>query len=132
MTGREVFEAALALINERDSRGEYHSDVSDYEENTPRLISLIVARVWGDDCLVRGIPVNHSSWTAERITSLDTPLPLHEAVCATLPYLLACLLILEEDRDRSEYFQGLYVEARRELIRNFSSAKRKSITDVYF
>jgi hypothetical protein len=131
MTGREVYLRALSLINERDSRGDFHNDTSDYEANAPDLLNIIVSQVWADDCCVRGISPKDYKYTVERITSLDTELPVHSAVAAIIPYLLASLLIHEEDMTRSEYYRRLFVSSENALLGAFTSAKHTSIADVY-
>ena len=66
MTGREVFQRAVALMNELDSFGTYHPDVADLEYNAPELLSIAVAELWSVDCLVRGVRPTASGYTLPR------------------------------------------------------------------
>ena len=131
MTVREAYQMALALINERDSEGEYFSDTVDFEKNLPTLASIAVAGVWQDDCTVRGIAPDSHGFVFDRIESLDDELPLHEATSSLLPYLLASLLLREEDRERSEYYRTLFTEQEYKLISAFKKARHTSVVDVY-
>lgn len=131
MTGRCAYESALSLINERDSNGEFHQDTQDYEKNLPILLELCVAQLWYDDCIVRGVSPKNFRYTSEKIKSLDTELPLHEATASLLPYLLASLLIHEEDLERAEYYRQLFASAESTLVTSFTSCRHTSIEDVY-
>ena len=131
MTGREVYTRALALINERDSEGEFHTDTCDYENNAPELMNLIVSQVWADDMRVRGIPPRDWRYAFDRVVSLDDELPLHAAVASITPYLAASLLIHEEDMTRSEYYRRMFELSRERLMTAFTRARHSSVTDVY-
>lgn len=131
MTGRTVYERALALINERDSEGAFHGDTADFEKNAPELINLILSRVWADDMCVRGIPPKCWRYAFDTVKSLDDELPLHEAVASITPYLAASLLIHEEDMTRSEYYRRMFESAETNLLTSFKTARHSSITDVY-
>lgn len=131
MTGRQVYVRALALINERDSEGEYHGDTADYEKNAPELMNLILTRVWADDMCVRGIPPRNWRYAFDTVKTLDEELPLHEAVASITPYLAASLLIHEEDMTRSEYYRRMFESAEANLLSTFRCARHSSITDVY-
>ncbi len=131
MTVREAYTMTLALINERDSEGDYFSDTSDFEKNLPSLVGLAVAGLWQDDCTVRGISPDCHGYAFEKITSLDCEIPLHEATSALIPYLLASLLLREEDRERSEYYRTLFSEQEYKLLSTFKKARHTSVVDVY-
>ncbi len=131
MTGREVFENALAVINERDSTGEYHEDVQDYEKNAPALINLLISRFWADDCVVKGIDTRHWRYTVQNIKGLDEEIPLHPSFLFVMSLALASLLIHEEDSARAAYYYTLFQDARISLVSSFSHAKKTGIRDVY-
>ena len=131
MTGREVFEAALAVINERDSTGEYHEDVQDYEKNAPSLINLLISRLWADNCIVMGIDTRQWKYTDEKIKGLDDEIPLHPSFLFTLSLALASLLIHEEDASRAAYYYTLFMDSRANLVSSFSHARKTGIRDVY-
>lgn len=131
MTVREAYKTALALINERDGEGAYFSDTEDFEKNLPSLVSLAVASVWQDDCTVRGLAPSSHSFAFERFASLEDEIPLHEATASLIPYLLASLLLREEDRERSEFYMTLFEEQEYKLISTFKKARHTSVVDVY-
>ncbi len=132
MTAAQVYKRAMALINERDSGGAYHSDVSDFEHNAPELINSLVTLMWLDQCIIEERSVRDFAWDFEPITSLNDEIPLHESlVSGALPFGLASLLLLEEDSQRADYFYRLYVNARDSVVASFASTKRTSVQDIY-
>ncbi|MBR5632472.1 MAG: hypothetical protein IKW68_00695 [Clostridia bacterium] len=131
MTGREIYEQALSLINERDSEGNFHTDTSDFEHNAPDLITLAVSDLWYLDGVIRGIPPRDFRYTVKRITSLEDEIPLHPSVAATIPYFLASMLLNEEDGERSDYFRKMFLSAKLNISEAFTKAEHKSIRDVY-
>lgn len=132
MKARQAYERALALINERDSGGAYHTDVADFEKNAPELINSIVTLLWVDECIVRNIAMREINWNFEPIRALDDEIPLHEALASgVLPFALASFLILEEDSERADYFYRLYTNARSTVVSAFSSAEHGSVRDIY-
>lgn len=132
MKVRQAYERAMALINERDSGGEYHSDVMDFEKNTPELVNTAVTLLWLDDCVIREVPVRDISWSFQPVADMEDTIPLHDALASgVLPFLLASLLILEEDHSRAEYFYGLYTNARGRIMSAFATAHRGSVKNVY-
>lgn len=132
MKVRQAYERALALINERDSGGAYHSDTVDFENNAPELVNTAVTLLWLDDCVIREVPVRDISWNFQPVSSMDDTIPLHDALASgVLPFILASLLILEEDHTRSEYFYGLYADARSRVMSAFGTARRGSVKNVY-
>lgn len=132
MKVRQAYERALALINERDSGGDYHGDVADFEKNTPELVNSIVTLLWLDECVIRNISARDISWDFSPVTGMDDDIPLHDALASgVLPFALASFLLLEEDRSRSEYFYNLYTNAKSSVTQAFSSASRTSVKDVY-
>lgn len=132
MKVRQAFERAMALINERDSGGAYHSDVVDFEKNAPELINSIVTLLWLDECIVRNIPASEIKWDFQPVTSMDDDIPLHDALASgALPFCLASLLVLEEDAARADYFYRLYNNARNAVVNRFATALHGSVKDVY-
>ena len=132
MKARQAYERALALINERDSGGAYHTDVADFEKNAPELINSIVTLLWVDECIVRNIAMREINWNFEPIRTLDDEIPLHEALASgVLPFALASFLILEEDSERADYFYRLYTNARSAVVSAFVSAEHGSVRDIY-
>lgn len=132
MKVREAYERALTLINERDSGGEYHDDVMDYEKNAPELVNSIVTLLWLDESIIRKIDVRDMGWDFPPMTTMEDEIPLHQALASgVLPYALASFMLLEEDGARAEYFYKLFSVARAEVTRAFASASHGSIRNVY-
>ena len=131
MTGRDVYVKALSIINERDSQGEWHSDTADYEKNAHELINILVSKLWCDDCIVRGIPIEDWRYTLEDISCLDEELSIHSAFLPALSFALASLLIHDEDRERADYYYKLFRDTQASLVRNFARANHTAIKDVY-
>lgn len=132
MKVRQAYERALALINERDSGGAYHSDVTDFEKNTPELVNSIITLLWLDECILRNISVKKIEWNFEPVKTMDDDIPLHDALSSgALPFALASLLILEEDAQRADYFWRIYNNARAEIVKTFASAWHSTVKDVY-
>lgn len=128
---REIFDMALALINERDSSGAYHSDVEDFEKNATSMITLLNQRLLYLQCHITGRDISNTTWD-RTITSLDDPLTLNDKILLhVMPYALASMLILEEDSQRSAYFYSLFKDAEEKVMREHKKGKRKSITNVY-
>ncbi len=132
MTARAVYERALSLINERDAKGAYHSDIQDFEENADELINSLVTLLIADESIVTKVPIRELEEKLEKVTSLDSEVPLHISLCSgVLPYLLASVLISEEDSGRADYFYNLFKEAESRVVRGFCSAHHTSVIDVY-
>ncbi len=132
MKVRQAFERAMALINERDSGGAYHSDVADFEKNAPEIVNSIVTLLWLDDCVLRNVAVRDVSWDFQPVRTMDDDIPLHDALASSvLPLALASFLLLEEDGARADYFFRRYSEAKLATVSAFASAERRSVRNVY-
>ncbi len=131
MTVRQVYDRAIALINERNSAGDFHTDVGDFEKNAPSIINTAMARLRFDDAVIRGVKACDIDFENEMRT-MDDEVPLHPAIASgVLPLETASLLLLEEDRSRSDWFHTLFIEARQNVLSAFASARHGSVTDVY-
>jgi hypothetical protein len=131
MTGRDVYRKALAIINERDSEGDFHTDTYDYEKNAHELINLLVAKLWCDDCIVKGLSPKDWRYAVEEVTSLDEQISLHPVFMPCLAFALASLLIHEEDSERADYYYKLFRDSESAIVNSFSRASHSSVYDVY-
>ncbi|MBR5817907.1 MAG: hypothetical protein IKY62_04605 [Clostridia bacterium] len=132
MKVRDAYERALALINERDSSGDYHDDVMDYEKNAPELVNSIVTLLWLDESIIRKVDVRNMGWDFEPMTTMDDEIPLHQSLASgVLPLALASFMLLEEDSARAEYFYKLFSMARADVTRAFASASHEKIRNIY-
>lgn len=132
MKVRQVYDRAMALINERDSGGAYHSDTVDFEKNAPELVGSAVTLLWLDECVIRDVAVKDISWDFPPIRTMEDEIPLHEALATgVLPFALASFLLLEEDSGRSEHFYKLYVDARQRVVSSFVKAHHGRVQNIY-
>ena len=68
----------------------------------------------------------------EAVKTLDDSIPLHDAlVSGVMPFYLASILILEEDRERSDYFHRLFRESEERVVKAYSRLKHTSVKNVY-
>ena len=132
MTARQVYERALSLINERDGRGEYHSDVKDFEENAPQLINSLITLLLPTQRIIEKKGIREEGFDFEAVSSLDDEVPLHRALSSgVLPFALASLLIIEEDVARADYFYKLFRDSEARVAESYASGSHGSIKNVY-
>ena len=132
MKVREVYDRALAMINERDSGGAYHSDTADFEKNTPSILNSFIILLLSDDAMIRGNSVRDISYGVEPMASMEDEIPLHNALASgVLPFALASFLLLEEDKERADYFYRLYLEAKSRVVSAFATARHRRIKNMY-
>lgn len=132
MKVREVYDRALAMINERDSGGAYHSDTADFEKNTPAILNSFIILLLSDDAMIRGNRVRDISFEVEPVTSMEDKIPLHASLASgVLPFALASFLILEEDKERADYFYRLYLDAKSRVVSSFVTARHRRIKNMY-
>ena len=131
MKAREVYERALALLSEHESDGANY-DTAAFEENAPRLLSLLCVMLDETDLTVRHKEFREEAAEIKTVTTLDDEVYLHPLICAgVLPLGLAFLLIAEENSTLSSLFFSLYQKEKDALIRRFRKARRHQITSVY-
>ena len=112
MTVQEIYEIALALMNEPDQET--------YRSRVPVLLSSLIGRVWqfseehefGPHSMFS--PVSALTDTVE---GLDRTL-----MCSVLPYGLAALLYLDEDPARANSWWGIFSEELDLCARNRPAA----------
>lgn len=132
MTARQVYKRALALINERDGSGAYHSDVNDFELNAPEIINTVITLLLPSQSIIEGKKVRDLNIPLEAVKTLDDTVPLHEALAsAVMPFYLASIIILEEDSQRSDYFFRLFRESEERIVRGYSQLTHSSVKNVY-
>lgn len=132
MTARDLLERTLAIINERDSSGAV-GDIGDYEENSIELINTLCDMLWISNRILQESSAFHWQFAPSQLKSLDEEILLHPALCApVLPFGLAYLLLLEEDRERAERYYVLFRQAETAALNYLSKSKRQPVRDVYF
>lgn len=128
---REIYERALALINERNSEGAYHADIGDFEKNAPAVASTLIALYTTSDAVLKNEKIRDIG-EIKAVESLDDELPFHPHLsAAVLPFALASMMILEEDSQRSEYFLSLARLAESKLLSAYARGESTSVKNVY-
>lgn len=132
MTARQVYQRALAFINERDGSGAYHADVSDFELNAPEILNTAITLLLPAQSIIEGKKIRELDISLESIKTLDDEIPLHYALSSgVLPFYLASVIILEEDRERADYFFKLFKESEERVLKGYSNLNHTSIKNVY-
>ncbi|MCT4545099.1 MAG: hypothetical protein N4A63_16335 [Vallitalea sp.] len=130
MIGKQIFEMAIDLINERSETGVIiDSDVKEYKNKTPTLLTI------GQYELSRIADIyNTISYDAEisfNVNKLEDQLSIDDtaAVALLTPYL-ASQLIMDSDTDIAGFYNDKYEELKREFRQN-KPAKEEPIKDMY-
>ncbi len=132
MTARQVYNRAIALINERSSGGAYHEDVEDFEKNAPEVMNSIITLLWPSQCIIEKKKLKALSWDFNPIGSMDDEIPLHISLASgPLPFALASFLLLEEDAQRADYFYTLFKKSEESVMKSFAYATHTKIRDIY-
>lgn len=117
---QEIYEAALAIMDERDSE--------EYRRRTPALVSALMGRCW---VLSEEHPGGgHSAWLP--VTSMeDTVEGIDNSIAlSAMPYGLAAQLYLQEDPVSARSWWDIFQE-NLELFRRAGAATVEDIVDVY-
>lgn len=105
VTGQQVFELAMVLIDEVNDQGAINaSDTQYYKGKTPAILTTLQAEL---------LPNNQ---TPTVITDLTKPITLPDKTCLlVLPNGLAAHLLLTEDASVATFFNSRYEEMRRKI-----------------
>ena len=105
VTGQQVFELAMTLIDEVDDRGLINADdVEEYRGKSHNILTMLQAEL---------LP---NSQTPTVITDLNKPLTLPDKTCLlVLPNGLAAHLLLTEDAGIASFFNERYEELKRKM-----------------
>lgn len=108
MTGKEVYDLALVLIDEVTDEGYVIPDNPKYyETKSIALLTMLQAEV---------LPL---SQTPVVIKSLDDNLLVDDRVCiSVLPYGLAAQLLMQERPNAASYLNDLFNESKSQIINN--------------
>ncbi|GKX27849.1 hypothetical protein SH1V18_03290 [Vallitalea longa] len=124
MTGQEVFEITMDLIDERlDSGNISESDTVSYKVKAPSILTI-------GQCEIAKM-LDYFSPLPNRITDLSQELEIDEVIATNLlPYFLATHLMLEEKDDVAAYFNDRYEELKY-YYKKGQPASEEPIKDVY-
>lgn len=131
VTPQEVFETAMALMDELSSAGAADtSDTSEYKNRTLAILNVIQIELYpySDTYAVGSVGVrplpNRITAFSEPILNIDDGLAL-----GVMPYGLAGKLLAAESDERGNYYLAAYEELKRTLMH--SPAEFELIEDVY-
>ena len=131
-TAQNVFEAAIAMMDEMNDQGQAdHSDTTEYKNRTLPILNILRGELYpySDSYEVLdggGRPI------AAEITDFDVPIELDDYICqSVMPYGLAAHLLMAEDPTSANYFQQRYDELKNWLRRGYPSSGSEDIVDVY-
>lgn len=144
MTCKQIYARALALLGEDVKGGldyDYYdpfdpaspppeeissinSYTTDYSERAMHLLRLIFAELSQYEYLIS----QFEEYDFEGLT-FDSMLPLSPMFTLPVIYRLASLLILGEDRERSDYYCKLYKEQLNSVLKSITSVEK--IKEVY-
>lgn len=125
MTGRSVFERALALCGLLGAGESLPSDLEDLEARAPGILNGLIAE---NTMLDRRLTGEDSE--LQELEDLDDELELNDLLCAVLPYGLGALLIAEEDPSLYGVLQTHYQAARQALLAD-GAPRKHPIAEVY-
>lgn len=120
----EVFDAAMALMDELDRSGEPRTkDTKEYEYRTPAIMDTLIAEF-------KILSGEHSGWV--HVTSLDDSLLKIDDPYAlgVMQYGLAAKLLLDENPASASFFHEKYEELR-SLYFSRAQAEVGEIENVY-
>ncbi len=126
MTGRNILNIALDLMNVRSSDGVLPSNCADMESRAINIINI---------CLAQCAPLNSLLCKRERyipvLKNLDENVEYDESLLlSVIPYGVAADLSSDEDPSLSNKFEEKYRYAYRSAFR-YSRARLHSVTEVY-
>lgn len=136
ITGMNVFERAITLMDELNDAGQYrHDDTVEYQNRTLPILNVLQNELYPySDTFPKW-----QDWEAGRrpvlqpLGSLDAEIDLDDYCAGTvLPYGLAAHLLLDENPSAAGFFQQRYDELKSALMRGAGKlAESEDIEDVY-
>jgi hypothetical protein len=130
-TALEVFEAAIAMMDELNDQGQAdHSDTTEYKNRTLPILNILRGELYpySDTYMIQdsGRPI------AAQITDFEVPIELDDYICqSVMPYGLAAHLLMDENPTSANYFQQRYDELKNGLRSGYPSNGSEDIVDVY-
>jgi hypothetical protein len=128
-TAQEIFEIAMALMDEQDSAAD-SNDTAEYKQRTLYILTALRGELYPfSDTFAASADGRRPICPA--VTAFDTPLGLDDFLCQTiLPYGLAARLLLEENPVIASFFEQRYEE----LLSRYGGAGlavSEAILDLY-
>ena len=130
-TAQEVFEAAIAMMDELNDQGAAdHSDTQEYKNRTLAILNILRGELYpySDSYQIgeNGRPIS------AQILDFETPIELDDYICqSVMPYGLAAHLLMDENPSSANFFQQRYDELKMGLMRGYPAMGSEDIVDVY-
>lgn len=104
-TGKDIFSAAMSIMDELSAAGEaVHSDTMEYEQRAPAILNVMLTEIK----VLRG---DASDWLP--LEGLDEPVPVEtNYALGAMPYGLAANLLVDENPTAASFYQQRYEELR--------------------
>lgn len=140
-TVQEVFDIAIRLMDEQnESTGSTDTvDTKEYRLRTPSLLNSLLDRAYPASDTWPGTVeemdeagnVRRRRPVCPKVTAMEDEIGLDERLCTgVLPYGLAALLLMEEDKIRAEFFWQTFLEQLAEAMAGVPSGA-ESVEDCY-
>lgn len=136
ITGMDVFQRAITMMDELNDSGEYaHEDTTEYQNRTLAILNILQGELYFySDTFPKS-----QEWASGRrpvltpLTDLTSAIDLDDYCAGTvMPYGLAAHLLLDENPTAAGYFQQRYDELKAGLMRGLGKQNvSEDIEDVY-
>ncbi len=134
LTGMDVFQRAITLMDELDDEGKYkYEDTDEYRHRTLSILNVLISELYPYSDTYK----LSSDWDTGRrpvpafLDDLYTEIDLDDYCAGTvLPYGLASHLLLDENPSTASFFQQRYDELKASLMRGMPTVS-EDIEDVY-
>jgi hypothetical protein len=129
-TAQDIFELAIAMMDEMDDQGRAdHSDTTEYKNRTLPILNILRGELYpySDTYMIQdsGRPI------AALITDFDVPIELDDYICqSVMPYGLAANLLVDENPSAASFYQARYEELLRQKAMKMQAAVGE-IEDLY-
>ena len=128
---QEIFETAIALMDELDEEGNADTqDTAEYKNRTVMILNILSQELYPYSDTY-DTPTDSSRSTTHFMRTMEDYPDLDDYICgAILPYGLAAHLLMEEDPTAANFFQQRYEDLKQKL-REGRLAASEDIEDVY-
>lgn len=130
-TAQEIFEAAIAIMDEQNASGQAdHSDTTEYKNRTLPILNILRGELYpySDSYALDG----NGRPISAQILDFETTIELDDYICqSVMPYGLAATLLMNEDPAVANYCQQRYDELKAGLKSGYPAMGSEDIVDVY-
>lgn len=134
ITGMDVFQAAITIMDELSDEGKYkYEDTDEYRNRTLAILNILQNELYpfSDTYGLNQEWASKRRPVASRLEDLYSEIDLDDYCAGTvMPYGLAAHLLLNEDPATANYCQQRYDELKASLMRGLP-AESEDIEDVY-